>query len=194
VAGVSGKVPVIDKKTYVAVRRAVRVGKIYNVDIEAKLIYLADGGRGRAYGSESLWLDFCFQVALAMSVRWEFCDALPWRSGQKVFDAFVHSADNASEAVGAAPRKLGRRRFDARKEREAAEVAERQKAAEAAKAETGLGDGMEILILSVGVGILGAGSALYYHWNGYHRKAKECWLVVSLSILFHTLLAAVLFA
>ena len=126
-----------------------------------------------------------------MSVRWEFWDALSLRSGEGVCDIPVHFGDDVPEAIEAARGAPGRRGFVTRKEM--AEVAKHQEAAEAAKAEERLGDGAEILILSVGAGLLGAVSALYYHWNGYHRKAKECWLIVSLSVLFHCLLAALLF-
>ena len=133
---------------------------------------------------------FVLDGAPAMSVRWEFWDALSLRSGEGVCDIPVHFGDYIPEAVEAARRGPGSRGLDL----EVAEVAKHQQPAEAVKREVRLGDGLEILILSAGAGLLGAVSALYYHWNGYHRKAKECWLIVSLSVVFHCLLAALLFA
>jgi len=106
----------------------------------------------------------------------------------------AHEQDYLPEALAAAKQELGKRNLPPERVAELEAVVQSQTAAEGAKAEERLGWPMRILIFFLCAGIAGAILAVYYDSKGYKAKARDCWIILVVSLVVHVVLGALAYS
>jgi hypothetical protein len=120
-----------------------------------------------------------------MTLPKEFWDRLPARSDSELFEMLGHADDFLPEALAAVSAELKKRNIAPDAQALMQTQVQTSTLTEHAKASERLDIGMRILIVLFCFGIAGAILAVYYDSKGYKQKARDCWLMMAISLVLH---------
>ena len=127
-----------------------------------------------------------------MALPQDFWDRLPTRSDRELLDMLAHPEDYLPEARDALAAELEKRNIAPEVRVELQTQSQASKHQEDAKASERLGIGLRIFIVIFCFGLTGVLLAVYYDSKGCKQKARDCWMMLALSLALHFLLGILL--